>query len=182
MSGRLIIVVGLSGAGKTSLITAAMRSLPNLRYLTTYTTRSPREGEQNNFEHVFVDQMTYQKHRHASKEWDHAEYYGAWYGTDVAAVRTLLKTHDVICAIAPDPAIIRMLEHHYPGRQIVMWVDTPSQVAKSRISHDEERYKRQENTNLAAVAQYIFTPTGELKVDEHAFTRLVTTIINTQEV
>jgi guanylate kinase len=176
MPGHLIIVAGLSGAGKTTLITETMQRLPNLRYLTTYTTRPPRESEHDSFEHIFVDEPTYQKQQHASSEWDHAEYYGAWYGTDVAATRQLLATHDVICAIAPDPAIVRMLKYHYPSQYTVIWIDIPSPIAKQRISHDKLRSERQEETMLAASANYTFQPTGELATDSLAFTQLISEI------
>jgi guanylate kinase len=175
MPGHLIIVAGLSGAGKTTLITRVLNQIPKMRYLTTYTTRPPRDSEQDNFEHIFVSQSTYQKLQQDSADWDHAEYHGAWYGTDVAATKQLLKTHDVICAIIPDPNILRMLKHHYPNL-IVIWVNTPSETAKQRISHDEKRSSRQENTALADSADYIFEPTNSLKSDEQAFVRLVAEI------
>lgn len=175
MPGHLLIIAGLSGAGKTTLIAKAMRQLPDLRYLTTYTTRPPRESE-NSIEHIFVDEPTYQKKQQASAKWDHAEYNGVWYGTDVAAIRQLLTTNDVICAIAPDPTILGMLQRRYP-QQTLIWVDTPLAMAKERISHDEQRHSRQENTELADLADFLFRPTGNLKADEQAFTRLITKII-----
>lgn len=177
MPGHLLTIAGLSGAGKTTLITAALRQLPDLRYLTTYTTRLPRESEQDSVEHIFVDEASYQKQQLDSKQWDHAEYGGAWYGTDVAATKELLAARDVICAVAPDPAIVAMLEHHYPGKQTVIWIDTPTQVAKERTMQDKQRHQRQEDDTLTSLAHHTFTPSGILETDARAFTQLLSEII-----
>lgn len=177
MPGHLIIVAGLSGAGKTTLITKVLNQTPKMRYLTTYTTRLPRDSEQDSFEHIFVNQSTYQKLQQDSADWDHAEYHGAWYGTDVEATKQLLTIRDVICAIIPDPNILRMLKHHYPNLTVI-WVNTPPGTAKRRISYDEKRSSRQEDTTLVDSADYIFEPTNNLEFDGQVFVKLVAEITN----
>ena len=44
MQGKLILVSGLSGAGKTTLIGGALKVLPKVEYLTTSTTRSTQSA------------------------------------------------------------------------------------------------------------------------------------------
>ena len=45
MRGRLIVVSGPSGAGKDTLIRAALEAIPELALIASATTRKPREGE-----------------------------------------------------------------------------------------------------------------------------------------
>lgn len=73
MSGKLILVSGLSGAGKTTLVAGALEQMPELTYLRTVTTRPMRSGEETSHEYTFVTQQEYEARRRASKEWDHTE-------------------------------------------------------------------------------------------------------------
>jgi len=47
MSGLLFVVTAPSGAGKSSLIRAALAEEPAIRLSVSYTTRAPRAGEQD---------------------------------------------------------------------------------------------------------------------------------------
>lgn len=172
MSGHLIVITGLSGAGKTTLIREALVRLPTLRYLTTYTTRPPRDNDTDSLEHVFVDTATYKERQKSAVEWDHAEYGGYFYGADVSAVKKLLQTHDVICAIAPDPRILAMLSQYYTITRLI-WIDTPADVAKSRISDDKARFERKETPELRTEAHTIFVPDGDLDTDKISFLKML---------
>lgn len=58
MHGRLFIISAPSGAGKTSLVKAALERLrPEYRIepVVTYTTKVPRHGERQNTDYCFLD-------------------------------------------------------------------------------------------------------------------------------
>ena len=59
MSGNLFIVSAPSGAGKSSLVKAALAEDKRLTLSVSYTTRSPRAGEVNGREYHFVDRKTF---------------------------------------------------------------------------------------------------------------------------
>ena len=61
MPGSLFVVVAPSGAGKTSLVEALLRSEPNIRLSISYTTRAPREGELQGREYHFVDRERFER-------------------------------------------------------------------------------------------------------------------------
>lgn len=81
MSGTLFIVTAPSGAGKTTLVQEAVRRDPNLRLSVSYTTRAPREREENGREYHFVDRDTFLEMREAGAFAEWAEVHGNFYGT-----------------------------------------------------------------------------------------------------
>jgi guanylate kinase len=90
MSGLLFVITAPSGAGKTSLIDAALKEDPGLRLSISYTTRPPRPGEQNGREYHFVDNATFDAMLAAGEFLESAEVYGNRYGTSRNVVRDLL--------------------------------------------------------------------------------------------
>ena len=90
MSGLLFVITAPSGAGKTSLIDALLKSDPQLGLSISYTTRPPRRGEQNGREYHFVDRATFEAMAAAGEFLESAEVHGNRYGTSRAVVRDLL--------------------------------------------------------------------------------------------
>jgi guanylate kinase len=90
MSGLLFVITAPSGAGKTSLIDALLKTDPGLRLSISYTTRPPRPGEQNGREYHFVDKATFEAMAAAGEFLESAEVHGNRYGTSRAVVRDLL--------------------------------------------------------------------------------------------
>ena len=62
-TGNLIIVSAPSGAGKTSLVAALLKSDPQVRLSVSFTTRAPRAGEVNGREYNFVDVAAFERMR-----------------------------------------------------------------------------------------------------------------------
>jgi len=81
MAGNLFIVAAPSGAGKTTLVRLLLESEPGVHLSISYTTRSPRPGEQNGREYHFVEVDAFKAMiaRQEFLEW--AEVHGNFYGT-----------------------------------------------------------------------------------------------------
>lgn len=75
-----------SGAGKTTLVTGLLRSLPGLRFSISHTTRRPRAGEREGREYFFVSRRLFDGmvRRGEFVEW--AEVHGQFYGTSWKAL------------------------------------------------------------------------------------------------
>lgn len=79
--GILFIISAPSGTGKTTLCKQLTANIPGLWHSISYTTRSPRAGEEHGREYFFTDEPTFQLmiDRHEFVEW--ARVYGHLYGT-----------------------------------------------------------------------------------------------------
>ncbi|MFL6617990.1 MAG: guanylate kinase [Povalibacter sp.] len=88
--GKLFVIAAPSGAGKTSLVLALMKRLPELRFSISYTTRQPREKEQNGVHYFFVDKETFQRMKDRGEFLEHAQVFDNFYGTSKPQVEALL--------------------------------------------------------------------------------------------
>ena len=81
MSGSLFIVSAPSGAGKSSLVKAALADDKRLTLSVSHTTRSPRAGEVDGREYHFVDRRTFEAMLERGEFLESAEVHGNRYGT-----------------------------------------------------------------------------------------------------
>lgn len=94
--GRLFVVSGPSGSGKSSLCDALLKKHPELRLSISCTTRSPRPGEQDGVEYHFLSREVFesQVEEGAFLEW--ANVHGNLYGTRRSDVEAALAAGDDI--------------------------------------------------------------------------------------
>jgi guanylate kinase len=81
MNGTLFIVSAPSGAGKSSLVKAAIADDPQLTLSVSYTTRPPRAGEVNGREYHFVERSAFEAMLARGEFLESAEVHGNRYGT-----------------------------------------------------------------------------------------------------
>jgi len=81
MNGSLFIVSAPSGAGKSSLVKAALADDKRLTLSVSYTTRPPRAGEIDGREYHFVDRKTFEAMLARGEFLESAEVHGNRYGT-----------------------------------------------------------------------------------------------------
>jgi len=99
-TGTLFVVTGASGTGKTTLVQSALRTIPDLTFSVSATTRHARTGEVDGQDYNFVshDQFLDMVDHNAFLEW--AEVYGNRYGTPREPVQAaLLAGQNVILEI-----------------------------------------------------------------------------------
>jgi guanylate kinase len=99
-AGRLIVISAPSGAGKTSLAKAVLQSDGNARFSTSFTTRTPRPGEKNGTDYVFVSPQTFVQMTESGEFLEHASVFDHCYGTSRAQIDALTSAgHDVLLEI-----------------------------------------------------------------------------------
>jgi guanylate kinase len=87
MSGSLYIVSAPSGAGKTSLVSALLKSDPGVALSVSYTTRPPRPGEVDHREYHFIKETEFRAMIARDEFLEHAEVHGNLYGTSAPWIR-----------------------------------------------------------------------------------------------
>jgi guanylate kinase len=100
MSGVLFIISSPSGGGKGTLIGEVLRSVPQVGYSVSFTTRAPREGEADGREYFFVSPAEFEKMRQAGEFLEWAQVHGNFYATGKRQVeKELAAGRDVILEI-----------------------------------------------------------------------------------
>jgi len=124
--GRLFVVAGPSGAGKTTVIREA-RKLVDVDLSVSVTTRQPRPGEVDGVDYIFVTEDEFDRLAEASEFLEWEEVYGSRYGTPRRRVEEALERgRDVLLEI--DVKGARAVKASMPGALLV-FVMPPSEGA-----------------------------------------------------
>ena len=100
VKGTLFIISAPSGAGKTSLVRALLKSMDNVSVSVSHTTRVKRPEEEDGVHYHFVDLQTFTYMMGEDAFLEHAQVFDHFYGTSEAAVLDQLASgHDVILEI-----------------------------------------------------------------------------------
>ena len=98
--GMLIVVSSPSGGGKGTLIDRVLKTVPNLSYSVSFTTRAPRPAEKDGREYFFVDRAAFEQMIERGEFLEWADVYGHLYGTNCNQVeRERAAGHDIILEI-----------------------------------------------------------------------------------
>ena len=100
MPGSLYVVASPSGAGKTTLVQRLLQQERDIRLSVSYTTRSPRAGEENGREYNFIDAERFRNMIGQGEFLEWAEVHGNFYGTSKTwIVNRIVDNHDVLLEI-----------------------------------------------------------------------------------
>ena len=151
-----LIVSSPSGAGKTTLTARMLAELSELRFSVSYTTRKPRQNEQNGREYHFVDRAEFLRliEQGAFLEW--AEVHGNLYGTGRAELTRNQNARGIIFDIDHQGA--RQIKSAAPDA-VAVFILPPSmaileQRLRGRASEDEETVQRRFGVALREIEHY----------------------------
>ncbi len=79
--GHLFIISAPSGGGKTTLSKAVVNRFKDILYSVSYTTRSPRNSEQDGVDYYFIQKKDFEERIESGYWAEWAEVHGNYYGT-----------------------------------------------------------------------------------------------------
>ncbi len=79
--GKLIVISGPSGVGKTTIYKKILESRSDIRYSVSVTSRPKRKGETNGREYIFLTEREFIKRINKGFFIEHAKVHGNLYGT-----------------------------------------------------------------------------------------------------
>lgn len=143
----MILIVGESASGKSTLQKMFIESNPKYKKVVTYTTRPMREGEVNGVDYHFISQSSFDELIKRDFFVEHAKYRGWCYGT----AKSDCKGEDVIAVLTPSG--MRTLKRlGFDIVSVYLYVDRRSRLISSLVRGDDidESYRR----NLSDVGQF----------------------------
>ena len=145
--GKLIVISGPSGVGKTTLLKRLYEKCPQVRASISATTRPPRPGEHIGVDYHFISQQEFERRRSAGEFLECFEVFGRgqWYGTlksevapslaagqsivleiDVQGTLAVVEQHPEALTIFVHPGSVTELENRLRGRG----TETPESIAR----------------------------------------------------
>ena len=100
-SGKLFVISGASGVGKSTVLGKVMEKRSDLKFSVSATTRPPRPGEVDGVNYYFVSQETFQEMISRDEFLEYDAHMGNFYGTPVGQLEEKLLTGSVILDVEP---------------------------------------------------------------------------------
>lgn len=152
--GSMLMIVAPSGAGKSSLVRGLLEKDPSLQLSISFTTRSPRPGEQDGREYNFLSEADFLKRRDAGDFLEWASVHGNYYGTSKSWIEAqMAQGKDVILEIDWQGA--RQIRQIVSG---AIWIF----VLPPSIETLEDRLRKRAQDDEATIAKRVAAAREEL--------------------
>ena len=131
-ASHMLIVVGPSGTGKSTLLGHLMSVRQTCGMSRSTTTRAPRGTERNGVEYDFVDVSTFEQKIAQDEFAEYANVFGNYYGTPHEMIRQNVESgRDVLFDIDVQGA--RQIKAKYPGAWCVLIAPPSMDILEKRL-------------------------------------------------
>ena len=104
MAGKLFVISGASGVGKSTVLSKVMASRDDLRFSVSATTRGPRPNEQDAVDYYFVTKQKFEEMIANGAFVEYSAHMGNYYGTPKQQLTEKLQVGNVVLDIEPNGA------------------------------------------------------------------------------
>ena len=102
--GKLFVISGCSGVGKSTVLGKVMEKQPQLQFSVSATTRDSRPGEVDGVSYYFVSKDTFEEMIRNNEFLEYDAHMGNYYGTPKGQLKDKMQTGNVILDIEPNGA------------------------------------------------------------------------------
>ncbi|MFH1515599.1 MAG: guanylate kinase [bacterium] len=132
--GFLLIISGPSGAGKGTVLDGLSKRFPEISKVTSWTTRSPRDGENNGEHYRFVTKEIFQEKVQAKGFLEWAIVYDHFYGTPIEDVNSLINKGKIV-ALEIDVQGARSIRTNPAVKEVSLFIVPPdAETLKKRLT------------------------------------------------
>jgi guanylate kinase len=131
-NGKLFIISAPSGAGKTILCSEVLKRFKDITYSISYTTRKPRNGEQDGIDYHFITKEEFKTKIESNKWIEWAEVHGNFYGTSAKFLDTCLASGKRIL-LDIDIQGAMQIKKRYPDSVTIFILPPSLETLRSRL-------------------------------------------------
>ena len=102
--GKLFVISGTSGVGKSTVLSYLMRKRSDLIFSVSATTRDPRPGEEDGVSYYFIGKQEFEDMIQKGEFLEYSAHMDNYYGTPKAQLEEKLSRGNVILDIEPNGA------------------------------------------------------------------------------
>src|SRR5258707_436143 len=152
------IISAPSGSGKSTLVNELLKSVHDLDFSISYTTRSPRGSEKNGKQYYFVSRSEFETMIRDDQFLEHAEVFGNYYGTARRFLRDAEKNgRDLLLDIDVQGAA--QIQRKLPSATSVFILPPNRKTLEERLRKRSE--DREERSALTFVIKFRIPARGE---------------------
>jgi guanylate kinase len=146
-SGRLIVISGPSGAGKTTIVRELFERCPRLVASVSATTRPPRPDERDGVDYHFLSAVEFERRRGAGEFLECCEVFGGgyWYGTLKSEVAPRLAAGKWVVLEIDVQGTLAVLDQYPEAVTIFIEPESPEELERrlrGRGTESEEAIQR----------------------------------------
>ena len=157
----LFVITGPSGCGKSTLIKKVRRSLGDLAFSVSHTTRARRPSEKDSVDYHFVSERVFQRMVREKRFLEYARVHGNLYGTSRAEIEKKGRRSDVVLDIDVQGA--RQVRARVPGAALIFIMPPVAAELRRRLHERHEdspeavkRRLKNARTEVRAYAEFDF--------------------------
>jgi len=154
MKKRLIVLVGPSQSGKTTLLKLLLSKHPEIKRLITCTSRPPRSDEINGIERHFLRKEDF---KNKNKFLEMALVHGNYYGSRKKDLLDSFKTHNFVMMDIDIKGIAYFLKNkeEIPANIITVFISPPPEVLIKRIEFKNDINMKQRIKSMKKELKFV---------------------------
>ena len=145
-NGKIIVISGASGVGKSTILTEVMKARQDLVFSVSATTRPMRPGEADGVNYHFISRESFLDMVRKGEFLEYDEHHDTLYGTLYSAVKDATEKGHVVLDIEPNGAM--NVRRKYPDAILIFIMPPSWEALEARLRGRGDTPEEQVQTRL----------------------------------